>query len=369
MYQINLNWISVHSDADVTVGFDKNHPTMILDATYSRQFAYIIAREAKSRHIFHLMFGEFEIPFSTEWTYPAAVSNQNMAYATYQVMTHFGWSATAVAVTPNDLGEKTGDLLTMVGMQIKTHIYLSEQYSSVHSRVSRIVKPSGVRVITAAVATGIEAKNLLKATYQKNIAGPGYGFVISGHGAEYVENLTELDKEDVLWTGPIFIVETGTETAGSIEEYIALITKLHLDRAISVAYMTGHLQLRTAETLKNQMLAWYWFDGEIIPAFSILNAQDGQLKTVGDITFGVLSITDTIIWPGSVTANPENTNANILFTYCGGDIDGDLQQQIWMPLLQMGFNIAYMIINLNPFIVANFNLYAQSIGCGLTVLN
>lgn len=168
---------------------------------------------------------EFSIPFATEWTLPAAVSNTNMAYATLQVLMHFGWTSTGVAISHTDLGETTYGLLKMVGMRIKQQIYLSDNYSSVQSRMARVMKPSGARVVIAAVSSGIEAKNLLKAAHSKNIAAEGYGFIIAGHGARYVKGLTEFDLEPILYTGGVFIVETGMENAGNVEDYIALITK------------------------------------------------------------------------------------------------------------------------------------------------
>lgn len=99
-------------------------------------------------------------------------------------------------------------------------------------------------------------------------------------------------------------------------------------------------------------------NGDLIPYFTILNAQDGQLKTVGDISLGVLSITGDIIWPEGTNVTPTDANANIPMTYCGGDLEADGTINEILPLLQIGFDVAYLMINYNPFLVANFNLYA-----------
>lgn len=91
------------------------------------------------------------------------------------------------------------------------------------SRVARVIKTNGARVVTS-VANAVQAKNLLLASQRKKVGGEGYGFIIAGSGAQFVKNVNLAEEpEPLLHTGGVFIVEAGTETAGSTGEYISLV--------------------------------------------------------------------------------------------------------------------------------------------------
>lgn len=96
--------------------------------------------------------------------------------------------------------------------------------------------------------------------------------------------------------------------------------------------MYSHI-LQAPLKLKDTLLASYYYDGEIMPAFSLLNAVDGALVTVGSVVFYDVTVTGEVTWPGGTTDTPTNTDASIDITYCGGFIDGDFNVNEFMFLL------------------------------------
>ena len=61
--------------------------------------------------------------------------------------------------------------------------------------------------------SGTAAKNYLKAATEKRITKEGYGYILVGDAVFYRGLITSTDTEAILKTGPLILVDEGTENA------------------------------------------------------------------------------------------------------------------------------------------------------------
>ena len=84
--------------------------------------------------------------------------------------------------------------------------------------MGRIIKSTGSRI---AVMGGSEsaAKNYLKASEQKRITKEGYAYILCGDAVFYRSQIWSTDTEEILKTGPLILVDEGTEDAQNKSQF------------------------------------------------------------------------------------------------------------------------------------------------------
>ncbi len=82
----------------------------------------------------------------------------------------------------------------------------------------------------------------VKALAHKNVGGEGFGHISVGQGWMFVKNLTVEDREELLQTGMLFVVEAGFEAAASTGE-------LATERIVQNLVRVGQSVLSVAATL------------------------------------------------------------------------------------------------------------------------
>ena len=84
--------------------------------------------------------------------------------------------------------------------------------------MGRIIKSTGARVAVMA-GSGDMAKNYLKASESKRVTKAGYGYILVGEAAFYRSMISSSDTEEILKTGPLILVDEGTEDALNKAQY------------------------------------------------------------------------------------------------------------------------------------------------------
>ena len=86
-------------------------------------------------------------------------------------------------------------------------------------QIARAIKSKGTRIKIIATSSNA-ARSTLLAFAEKNIAGEGYGFLLSQSSSWY--HVDSDEDQDILLNGVLYVAEPGTEAAETLAQYHGL---------------------------------------------------------------------------------------------------------------------------------------------------
>jgi hypothetical protein len=133
-------------------------------------------------------------------------------------------------------------------------------------------------------------------------------------------NLGEDERDEILKTGVIAVVDAGTEISTNEHERWSILISRAILKIGNAALATGNMSngLLTVPGIIESYRKLYFDDrGEPDFDFSIINADNGQYRIVGTVVRDFAFITEQIIFPGGITTPPPLIPVPIVFTYFG----------------------------------------------------
>ncbi|CAG9323912.1 unnamed protein product [Blepharisma stoltei] len=191
---------------------------------------------------------------------------------------------------------------------------------------------------------------LVKSLESKMMMREGYGVIL---GPNSVWGQFSSD-------GLVIYTEEGLESSDNYSQYEYLAIEKLLGLILQV-------QDYTTEEIMN-LLEENTLNHHPLPAFSIVNTQNGKKTKVGEISNGIISISSPFIFPGNSSVIPNLPKASITISLADGVTDPGSPDFTYLALIRQGNYFAFRVAYQSN-LLQNFNVRIQSTDCGATVYN